>query len=149
VGPALTARRPRAAGAVEEERARRGAAARAHAEELGALHARAPSAWPPALRALVAQREAAAAEARPPLPGARGRALTARRPWRCMWGAPAAPAPRRRAAAARGAARARAPQAARDAAPGAARGPALKDPGRRPARLPGPALPSATAAGAA
>lgn len=51
------------AGVVEEERARRAAAARAHAEELGALHSRPPAAWPPALRSLVAQREAAAAEA--------------------------------------------------------------------------------------
>lgn len=52
------------AGVVEDERARRTAAARAHAEELGALHSKPPAAWPPALRSLVSQREAAAAAVR-------------------------------------------------------------------------------------
>lgn len=53
------------AGVVEDERSRRAAAARAHAEELGALHSKPPAAWPPTLRSLVAQREAAAAAVRP------------------------------------------------------------------------------------
>jgi len=115
------ARRRRAAGAVEEERARRGAAARAHAEELGALHARAPSAWPPAL---VAQREAAAAEARLPLRGERGRALSA--PSLAVYMGRAHE--RRRDAAVLGAVRARSLQFVRAAAHGAPRTPALEVP---------------------
>ena len=50
------------AGAVEEERARRAAAARAYAEELEGLSLKPVSAWPAPVRALVRQREAAAAE---------------------------------------------------------------------------------------
>ncbi len=50
------------AGAVEEERARRAAAARAYAEELEGLPLKPVSAWPGTVRALVHQREAAAAE---------------------------------------------------------------------------------------
>ena len=55
------------AGAVEEERARRLAAARAHAEELDSLAERPPSTWPASVHTLVKQREAAAAEVRSPL----------------------------------------------------------------------------------
>lgn len=50
------------AGAVEEERARRAAAARAYAEELEGLPLKPVSAWPAPVRVLVRQREAAAAE---------------------------------------------------------------------------------------
>ncbi len=49
-------------GAVEEERARRAAAARAYAEELEGLPLKPVSAWPAPVRTLVRQREAAAAE---------------------------------------------------------------------------------------
>ncbi|CAL5220735.1 g2793 [Coccomyxa viridis] len=51
------------AGAVEEERARRLAAARAYAEELDTLGDRPSSTWPASVRTLVKQRESAAAEA--------------------------------------------------------------------------------------
>lgn len=54
-----------ASGAVEEERARRLAAARAYAEELDTLEERPSSTWPASVRALVKQRESAAAEVRP------------------------------------------------------------------------------------
>ncbi|CAL8472196.1 g11738 [Coccomyxa elongata] len=53
----------RITGAVEEERTRRAAAARAYAEELEGLPLKPVSAWPGPVRALVRQREAAAAEA--------------------------------------------------------------------------------------
>ncbi|KAK9905843.1 hypothetical protein WJX75_007487 [Coccomyxa subellipsoidea] len=53
----------RITGAVEEERAWRAAAARAYAEELEGLPLKPVSAWPAPVRALVRQREAAAAEA--------------------------------------------------------------------------------------
>ncbi len=52
------------AGAVEEERARRAAAARAYAEELEGLPLKPVSSWPAPVRVLVRQREAAAAEVR-------------------------------------------------------------------------------------
>ena len=53
-----------ASGAVEEERARRLAAARAYAEELDTLGERPSSTWPASVRTLVKQRESAAAEVR-------------------------------------------------------------------------------------
>ncbi|EIE23471.1 hypothetical protein COCSUDRAFT_41711 [Coccomyxa subellipsoidea C-169] len=53
----------RITGAVEEERARRAAAARAYAEELEGLPLKPVSSWPAPVRVLVRQREAAAAEA--------------------------------------------------------------------------------------
>ena len=56
------------AGAVEEERARRLAAARAYAEELDSLAERPPSTWPASVHALVKQCESAAAEVRSPNP---------------------------------------------------------------------------------
>lgn len=50
---------------MEEERARRLAAARAYAEELDTLGERPSSTWPASVRTLVRQRESAAAEVRP------------------------------------------------------------------------------------